>query len=233
MRTLIISVTLSVILAITGFRSEEATEDISIFVTPILQEVQKRSQEKMKAINLDEEIGHFLDYQIEEEKRLAQYRQERQEEFNTKKDAIVATTKKEWFLKYKDLIKEYSEWVEVYSIYDYYTKDEIYLMQRCVETECYQRSFDSKVNVACVIFNRLVSDGFPNDIYSVITTYRQFAYVKTDISEDTILALEYAFLFNTMDSNILFFHSGQKTDTFNGASYAFSDDAVHHFYKVD
>ena len=57
---------------------------------------------------------------------------------------------------YKDLVNEYSEWVEApKTIYDVFSPDEIYLMQRCVETETFQRDFNSKCNVASVIFNRL------------------------------------------------------------------------------
>ena len=34
-----------------------------------------------------------------------------------------------------------------------------------------------------------------------------------------------------LDKNILFFHSGAKRNSFCGASYVFTDDAGHHFYK--
>jgi len=185
----------------------------------------------MSLVSLEEQVKNWIDYQISMEQA---HRSKMQSEFIYKKNTIEVDTRKEWFLEYKRLREEYSEWLNLRpTIYDNYTENEIYLMQRCVETECYQRSFDNKVNVASVIFNRIEHPGFPNNPTEVITTYRQFAYIKTEISEDTVLALEYAFLFNELSPGILFFHSKEWSETFCGAKYSFSDDAVHHFYEIN
>lgn len=137
----------------------------------------------------------------------------------------------EWFIAYKDLIEEYSEWVDPpETIYDYYTEDEIYLMQRCIETETFEADFDSKVNVASVILNRIESDEFANEVSEIIVK-GQFAFGRENISEDTVLALEYAFMIGDTTNGALYFHSKPKTETFNGAEFIFTDTAGHHFYK--
>ena len=116
------------------------------------------------------------------------------------------------------------------SIYSVFTPEEIYMIQRCVETETYQQDLDSKVNVACVIFNRYENGRFGKTITGIITAYRQFAYHRTEISESTIKAVEIAWEGDTTNG-ALYFHSNPKTDTFNGASYLFTDNCGHHFYK--
>lgn len=139
--------------------------------------------------------------------------------------------KKEWFLAYKDLINEYSEWCDPpESIYDVYSSNDIYLMQRCIETETFEQNFMAKVNVASVILNRLESEVFPDAVNQVIVK-GQFAFGRKNISEDTKLALEYAYMIGDTTNNSLYFHSNRKTAKFNGANYIFTDDAGHHFYR--
>ena len=139
--------------------------------------------------------------------------------------------KREWFIAYKNLIEEYSEWFDPpETIYDYYTEDEIYLMQKCIETETFEADFESKVNVASVILNRLKDEEFSDSVYGVIIP-DQFAFGRNDISDDTVLALEYAFMIGDTTNGALYFHSNTKTNTFNGAEYIFTDTVGHHFYK--
>ena len=138
---------------------------------------------------------------------------------------------KEWFLAYKDIVFEYAEWIDPpETIFDYYTEDEIRLICRVVETETYQCDFDSKVNVANVVLNRIESGEFGDTVEEIVTTENQFAYGRKILTEDTILAVEYAFMIEDTTNGALFFHSNDKTDTFCGKNYIFSDDAVHHFY---
>ena len=138
---------------------------------------------------------------------------------------------KEWFLAYKDIVFEYAEWIDPpETIFDYYTEDEVRLICRVVETETYQCDFDSKVNIANVVLNRIESGEFGETVEEVITTESQFAYDREVITEDTILAVMFAFEFEDTTNGALYFHSNKQTDTFCGKSYIFSDDAVHHFY---
>lgn len=140
--------------------------------------------------------------------------------------------KKEWFLSYKDIINEYNNILDApETIYDVFTLEEINLICRVVETETYQCDFESKVNVANVVFNRLENGAFGETIKEVVTAKNQFAYGRKKITEDTILAVEYAFEIEDTTNGALFFHSNDKTDTFCNREYIFSDNAVHHFYN--
>lgn len=139
---------------------------------------------------------------------------------------------KEWFLAYKDIVFEYAEWIDPpETIFDYYTEDEIRLICRVVETETYQCDFDSKVNVANVVLNRIESGEFGETVEEIITTENQFAYGRETITEDTILAVIFSFEIQDTTNGALFFHSNEKTEMFNDAKYIFTDNAGHHFYK--
>lgn len=142
------------------------------------------------------------------------------------------TDRQQWFLEYKQIINEYVELVDSpETIYDYFTDDELKLLFQTVETETYDCDFDSKVNIANVIFNRLTNGNFGETLEEVITREKQFSYWRETISEDTILATMYAFEFEDTTSGSLFFHSNEKTDIFCNAIYVFTDNAGHHFYK--
>lgn len=139
---------------------------------------------------------------------------------------------KEYYLLYKEIENEYSdEFGKPLNIYDVYSEEDILYMQKCVETETYDCPFENKVNVANVILNRVNSDRFPNTPKGVVTSPSQFAYFRSNISEDTILAVEYAFMFEDTTDGALFFHSGSYSDTFGGAKYIFEDSVGHKFYK--
>ena len=138
----------------------------------------------------------------------------------------------EWYLAYKEIIEKYGCLLEEtpQTIYDVYSKDQISYIERMVETETHGCSFEAKVNVANVVFNRVENNKFPNDPASVVTSPGQFCYGKTRITETTRLAVEYAFLFPDTTNGALFFHSGAKTKTFNRKPLVHQDDAVHYFY---
>ena len=159
------------------------------------------------------------------------YEIKRKEVLEKQAELESITDNKEWFIAYKNLINEYSEWVDPpESIYDVYSNDEIYLMQRCIETETFEQDFNSKVNVASVILNRLNSEEFSNDVHKVIVK-GQFAFGRKKISEDTKLALEYAYMIGDTTEGALYFHSLAYKPRFNGADYIFTDEAGHHFYR--
>lgn len=131
----------------------------------------------------------------------------------------------------------YNEWLEFkkrWGINDVpynISSDELYLVQRCVETETYQAKFSGKVNVCSVIFNRLeAGDEFGNSLSEVITLPEQFAYFRTEISEETKLAVSYYLEFGDTTGGCLFFHSYKKPIKFFG-EYQFTDEIGHHFYK--
>lgn len=139
---------------------------------------------------------------------------------------------KEYYIKYMDICYKYEDLFGLpVSIYDVYSEEEIYIMQRCIETEVYQTPyFESRVNVANVILNRVKSEQFSDNPITVVTSPSQFAYWRKDIEEDTIIALECAFIFEDTTQGALYFHSNPKTNYFNGYEYIFTDKSGHHFY---
>lgn len=137
----------------------------------------------------------------------------------------------ETYIEYKEFMNSLNTDDLPETIYDYYTDKEIEMMLQCIETETYDQDFISKVNVANVILNRITNEKFAEEPIEVITSPNQFTYHRTEISESTKNALEYAFLFEDTTQGALYFHSNEKTETFNGATYIFSDDASHHYYK--
>lgn len=117
------------------------------------------------------------------------------------------------------------------TIYEVFTADEIYLIQRCVETECYTADVKSKTNVACVIFNRFKSGRFGSSITEIITRPNQFSYFRTKISSTTVKAIEQAWKQDTTQG-ALYFHSSNYNGSFDRfATFLFKDDIGHHFYR--
>lgn len=142
--------------------------------------------------------------------------------------------REKWYLGYKQLIAEFAGYLDPpETVYDVYTADEIYLIQRAVETEVYQCSFDAKTNVASVIFNRIDDGRFGNTVKEIITNPGQFAYHRTKISDSTILAVEYAFEIEDTTDGCLAFRSDKNPDKWGKWVYRFSDSAVHHFYSEE
>lgn len=156
------------------------------------------------------------------------------EEMNQKMAEIESITdKKEWFIAYKNIIDEYSYIIDPpEDIYDCFTEEELDLLFHVVQAEIGDEySFEAKVNVASVIFNRLEHERFPSTL-SEILVYDQFSpisdgrYKKVEVSEDTILACEYAFMIEDTTDGCLFFDSN------NMLNYQFVfNDSAHNFYK--
>lgn len=140
----------------------------------------------------------------------------------------------QWFLEYKDMVEKYADIIgEPETIYNVYSEEEIYLMQRVIETETYQRDFLSKCNVANVILNRIEDpyQEFGKSVKEVITSPKQFAYGRKKISEDTKLALEFAYSICDTTNGAVAFHSFKTAKSKWGKwVYMFSDNS-HHFYE--
>ena len=140
--------------------------------------------------------------------------------------------KRAWFILYKSIQEEYDDYLDSpESIYDYFTDEQIVMMQKCIETETYQCSFEAKVNVACVILNRVEHDEYPTDPVEIITSKNQFAYSRNNITEDTILALEYAFMIEDTTNGCIAFRSDCSPNEWNGWTKQFTDESGHTFYK--
>lgn len=157
------------------------------------------------------------------------------EEMNQKMAEIESIEdKKEWFIAYKSIIDEYSHIIDSpETIYEYFTEEELDLLFHVVQAEVGDEySFEQKVNVASVIFNRLEHEKFPDDLSEIIV-YDQFSpisngrYKEVEVSEDTILACEYAFEIEDTTDGCLFFDSN------NTLNYQFVfNDKAHNFYSL-
>ena len=145
-------------------------------------------------------------------------------------ERVKAEDKREWYLKYRAFIGESKYEDKPETIYDYFSKQELDLLFRVVETETYQGDFNSKVNVADTVLARYWDERFGNTIQDIVTAPNQFVYGRKNITEDTILAVEYAFLFETDYEECIYFQSIGYMDSFNEAQYV-GFDGYHYFYK--
>ena len=148
------------------------------------------------------------------------------------KERLKAEDKKEWFLRYKEFINNSDYEDKPENIYDCFTKQELDLLFRVVQAEIGDYSFEQKVNVANVIFNRVYHERFGETLNDVLIP-SQFSTIsskrinKVKVSEDTILACEYAFLFGDTTNGALFF------DSDGSLNYPkVYNDSVHNFYTL-
>ena len=141
---------------------------------------------------------------------------------------------KEWFIAYKNIVSKYSYIIDPpETLYDYFTDEELDLLFHVVQAEVGDEySFEQKVNVANVIFNRVRHVKFPDNLLEILVA-EQFqpitdgGYIEVEVSNDTILACEYAFMFPDTTNGSLFFDSN------NTLKYEFvMNDGAHNFYKL-
>lgn len=156
------------------------------------------------------------------------------EEMNQKMIEIESIeNKKEWFIAYKNIVEEYSYIIDPpETIYDCFTDEELDLLFRVVQAEIGDEySFEQKTNVASVIFNRFEHERFPDSLSEILTkdqfsTISSGRYKKVEVSENTVLACEYAFAIDDTTDGCLFFDSN------NTLNYQFVfNDSAHNFYK--
>lgn len=96
---------------------------------------------------------------------------------------------------------------ELLAPYDIFGIDEYeyYLLSHVVEAEAGNQGINGKRLVVDVVFNRVMSDQFPNSVEEVLmqdgqfTTYANGAYKLVEPSEDTheAIAIEYDYIWNT------------------------------------
>ena len=143
--------------------------------------------------------------------------------------------KKEWFVAYKNIIDKYSYILDPpETIYDYYTDEELDMFFRVVQAEIGDEyTFEQKCNVASVILNRIDHYKFSDEMLEILTpqqfeTVKNSSYKNVKVSEDTILACEYAFEIEDTTGGCLFFDSN------NTLNYEFVfNDGVHNYYKLE
>lgn len=148
------------------------------------------------------------------------------------------TDKREWFIKYKNIINKYSYVLDPpETIYDCYSDEEVEILHRIVEAECEGLDFERKVNVANVIFNRINSEQYQNTVEEVVfqTNPVQFSptvdgrYYSVKPQSDTLLAIEYAYMFPDTTDGALNFEA-VWSDTLSYLTPTIND-GKHKFYK--
>ena len=139
----------------------------------------------------------------------------------------------EWFIAYKDIVFDYAKWITPpKTVFDEFTEEEVRLICRAVETETYDQDFISKTHVASVIFNRLKEGReYGDSITEVITKENQFAYWRTILTEDTILAVMYTYELGDTTNGCVAFRSKQHPEKWYDWKLQFVDEAGHGLYK--
>lgn len=205
-------------------------------IAPFLQEKLKKKEPEIKEVPLvvvasKPEIQEVKEVEIIETKSLEEI--EMDSFYDEMESLSDIEGKREWFIKYKSITEKYADIIDPpESIYDYFTEDELDLLFRVVQAEIGDSDdFMQKVNVVNVIFNRLEHERFPDVLHEILisdqfSTITSMKYKKVEVSEDTILACEYAFMFPDTTDGCLFFDSNNKLN-YN----KIFEDGAHNFYK--
>ena len=125
------------------------------------------------------------------------------------------------------------------TIYYYTTDAEFDMVCRVIEAEIGVGNFDQKINIATCIVNRYQNDD--KSWKQILTEKHQFttvsnrAWKKVKVTEDTKLALEYAWLFkNKQIGNATYFRSGKDSGGWHNTSKNLKKiyfDGLHYFYE--
>ena len=89
------------------------------------------------------------------------------------------------------------------TIYDYTTDEEFDMICRVIEAEGGVCDLNGKINIATVIINRYNASTSNETWTDILTKHNQFttvlngSYKRVEVSDDTRLALQYAFLFGS------------------------------------
>ena len=200
---------------------------LSILIALIFAPIYTNGDEKVEEITVEIEV---------EEDTVSEREREMYDEMIR---VAYIEDRKEWFIEYKKLFEKYPEFLaKQESIYDVYSDSELKKLFRTIEAEATGGTFQDKVNVAVTIFNRINHEEFGSTIDEVITS-DQFSplqdgrYYKVAVTEETILACEYAYIFRIIEHDALYF------DRTNGNSWAHRNreevevdgDNAHRFYK--
>ena len=136
----------------------------------------------------------------------------------------------EKIIEYRKMRSKYKQYYHSPAFKEAFTEDEINKICRAVETETYGADFESKAHVAEVIYARLENEEFKGETIDEIIVKGQFVFWRKEISEDTRLAVEYAFYFPSEVDGALYFHAGKAKSSWFGHPYITTDSSGHNFY---
>jgi len=186
-------------------------------------------------LNKDENFSTDIEYTSEEIKETVS-----EEESISKEETTIETSMSQMNQTTQEPQEEETSQNEyIYpDIYTDFTQEEIYMIQRCVETEVHSGDVISKMNVASVIFNRLnhPDKKYGDDVIAIITAPNQFAYWRTEITDTTIEAVENAYKYGDTTNGCIAYRSDNKPEKWytwkdNYWELQFIDEVGHGFYK--
>lgn len=211
-------------------------------IEPTYEMVQE-GEEVVICMSIQDDVTTKVKDQPKKKKKKINKKEQRRKEAQQKiKKLDDISDKKEWFIAYKNIIKEYEDVLDApESVYDCFSDKEILLFQKLIAAEATSGSFNSKCNVASVVWNRLYSDDYPNTIIEVIYERNgapQFSPTIdgriniVNVTEDDILAIEYTFMFGSTAYDCIAFDN-VKGSSWNkrNLEHVFTDDINHSFYR--
>ncbi len=214
-------------------------EVIFLFYPVSSVKIEKSSKEKEYIYKKD--IVKTINFNITEYTNNTNYNEEYKEEIRR---ISIIDNKKEWFIKYKDIQSKYKGLLEteISTIYDYFTEIELNVLFNVVQAEIGGGTFESKLNVVSVIFNRYNIEKEEKDVnlvnileknsngiyqFSVVADNR---YKLVEPDEDTILACEYVFDIGSTTDAIWFNTKELNSWASRNREFVMCDE-YHNFYK--
>lgn len=187
-------------------------------------------------------------YEIQEEIERQLHTEEEQNriknEFQSKLESIQSDNRKKWFISYNSILEEYRKYSYIempMTVYEEYDIEELKVFQRLVAAETTGGDFESKCNVASVIWNRLHSQNYPDNIIDVI--YEKDGSVQftptydgridtVEVTDDDILAVEYTYMFGSTAYDCIAFDNVKGNSwNKNKLEMVFTDSINHTFYR--
>lgn len=202
---------------------KEQIKNLEIKVTEINDEKEKYREEVK---NLEKQLK-LIENNVNDVKKQMDQIADKLVEVKSREDTQKELKTSTEELPLEELIEEYSL-TEVTNT-EVQNADIPWVVYEVVECEVHGGDKESKMHVAHVIRNRVNSDLFPNDYYSVCTSPNQFC-TRSDVEQSTIDAVNEAMSIGDTTGGALFFHSMEYMDSWGGYAYIFTDNVGHHFY---
>lgn len=123
--------------------------------------------------------------------------------------------------------EETTPYIEETTFVDRFTDYDYQMMWQCIETEVFEQSFEIKCNIASVILNRVNQYGCSPA--EVVTAPHQFAYFRTNISDDTKMALQYVIENGDTTGGCIAFRSDCCPYNWYNWTYQFYDGSEYYY----
>lgn len=122
-------------------------------------------------------------------------------------------------------------------LYADFTDEELNLLFLVVEAEVTGGDIESKSHVASVIFNRIKSGWHDGNLTENLMAKQQFKvvtngrYKKMEITEDTVIACELAYVHDTAQGALFFDSTNGKSWAAKNLEFVFRDKVGHDFFR--